>query len=693
MPKLKFIFGVHNHQPVGNFDFVFEDAYQKAYKPFLDVVAGYPWFKFSLHNSGCLWEWLELHHPEYLNKVSTLVRAGQIELLGGGFYEPILPAIPDRDKQGQLKMMSEFLKNRFGKTPAGAWLAERVWEPGLASVLADAGIKYTVLDDYHFKCSGKTDEDLNGHYLTEDQGKSLAVFPISQKLRYLVPFHNVDEVITHLKSLHQPGQDALAVLADDGEKFGVWPGTHELAYQKGWLKDFLTALEENKEWLELSTFSQALEAFPARGRIYLPTASYAEMGEWALEPKSEAVYSELTQRLKAEGSYQRYSPFVKGGTWRDFLTKYPESNNIYRKMLSVSAKVSGQGPDVLRELYRGQCNCGYWHGVFGGLYLPHLREALYRHLIRAENLIELKSLNAASSFEIREYDFDGDGQNEVELSNRHSRLYLSPAAGGSLLEWDAREKELNLFDTLARRPESYHRNISHLAGQGAARGKSIHEMLVYKEDGLQDILFYDGFRRTGLIDHLLGPETDLESFYRNCHREQEPGLTGEWTHKTHRETEQVTVALTKMLKDLTVTKKIIFGTGPSYRIEYIWVNSGLQEIEIWPGIEFNFGLLSSGFGRHCRSMSQILSSEALNVRAQDQEISQLSVIDDHRGLSINFDLDEAWDLWRFPVETVSQSESGLERNYQCSCFLWHKKIRLLPDRPQTLILTLEHKAI
>lgn len=693
MGKILFIFGVHNHQPVGNFDFVFEDAYQKAYKPFLDVVSGYPWFKFTLHNSGCLWEWLEQHHPEYLNQVNAMVRAGQVELLGGGFYEPVMPAIPDRDKQGQLKMMSEFLKDRFGKSPAGAWLAERVWEPGLASVLADAGIKYTVLDDYHFKCSGKTDEDLDGYYLTEDQGRSLAVFPISQKLRYLVPFHNVDEVIAHLKTLHKPDRDVLAILADDGEKFGVWPGTHELAYDKGWLKDFLTALEANKDWLELVTFSQALEAHPAKDRIYLPTGSYAEMGEWALEPKAEAVYSELTQRLKAEGGYQRYSPFVKGGTWRDFLTKYPESNNIYRKMLSVSAKADGQRLEILRELYRGQCNCGYWHGVFGGLYLPHLREALYKHLIRAENLIESKSATTAQSFEVREFDFDGDGRNEVELSNRQSRLYISPSAGGSLVEWDLKEKEINLFDTLARRQESYHRNISQTAGQGQAQGKSIHEMVVSKEEGLQNILFYDSFRRTGLIDHLLGPETDLESFYRNCHQEQEPGLTGAWAYKMHKEAEQVTVELTKIMNDLTVTKSIFFSAGQSFKVEYWWTNNGSSDMEIWPGIEFNFGLLSSGFGRHCRSADQILSTEALNVRSQDQDVSKLSVIDDHRGLSINFDLNKAWDLWRFPVETVSQSESGLERNYQCSCFLWNKRIKLLPGRPQTLIFIMEHKAI
>jgi alpha-amylase len=691
MPKLKFIFGVHNHQPVGNFDFVIEEAYQKAYLPFLQVVKEYPWFRFALHNSGCLWEWLEQHHPEYLELVRSLASAGQVELMGGGFYEPILPAIPACDQKGQLKMMSQYIKEKLGQAPAGAWVAERVWEPSLASVLSSSGIRYTVLDDYHFKCAGKPEKELDGYYLTEDQGNSLAVFPISQKLRYLIPFHSVPEVMEHLKSLHNPDRGSVAVLADDGEKFGVWPGTHQLAYEKGWLKEFLSALHESGEWLELSTFSGALASSPARGRVYLPTASYAEMGEWALEPGSESVYQELAGRLKAEGSFDRYGPYVRGCIWRGFLTKYPEANNIYRKMLLVSAQVQkAGGPEASRELYRGQCNCGYWHGIFGGLYLPHLREALYRHLLKAEDLLvpEKKPVEKVS---MDLADFDGDGREEILLANGLMNLYLAPGQGASAFEWDIKEKGVNLFDTLARRRESYHRKVSQAQPQSVAQ--SIHEMTVAKEEGLQNYLFYDSRRRTGLIDRLLGPETNLDSFYRNCHQEQGPELAGDWEARTDMEPKQALVVLSKKMKGLSLTKRVVFAGGRSFDVEYIWANTGGEPAEIWPGIEFNFGLLSPGFGRFCRSTGRPLASERLDVRAAEAGLTQLSVVDDYRKLEISMELDSPWDLWRFPVETVSQSEAGLERNYQCSCFLWHKKISLAPGRVSSLKLTIGYRNI
>jgi alpha-amylase/alpha-mannosidase (GH57 family) len=337
VPKLRFIFGVHNHQPVGNFDFVFEDAYQKAYKPFLDLVGGYPWFKFSLHNSGCLWEWLKDHHPEYLDAVRAMVRTGQVELLGGGFYEPILPAIPERDRQGQIAMMSAFLKEEFGTNPEGAWVAERVWEPGLASTLADAGIRYAALDDAHFKSAGKFGDELDGYYLTDDQGKSLAVFPISQTLRYLVPFRPVDEVIGHLRSLRSDSNEALAILADDGEKFGVWPGTYELAYAQGWLAAFLKALELSRDWLEMSTFSVAMKATPPKGRIYLPTGSYAEMG--AGTAGRDGVPG-AGRAAEVRGDVRKIQPVRP----RRDLAELPDQVSRVEQHLPQDAACLGQGP-------------------------------------------------------------------------------------------------------------------------------------------------------------------------------------------------------------------------------------------------------------------------------------------------------------------------------------------------------------
>jgi alpha-amylase len=681
--KTYFLFGVHNHQPVGNFDFVFEEAYQKAYLPFLELVAQRPWFRFTLHNSGCLWEWLAGHHPEYLTLVKQLSDRGQVELWGGGFYEPILPAIPERDRRGQLAMMSDFLEQHFGARPQGAWVAERVWEPSLPSTLTQAGIGWTALDDAHFKAAGLFDQDLNGYFLTDDQGCSLKVFPISQKLRYLIPFHDVEEVIGHLLNEHRPGQ--LAILADDGEKFGVWPGTHQHVFAKGWLIRFLEALEANRERIETITFAQAAEKILPRGRIYLPTGSYTEMGEWVLQPEAEAVYRELVDRLKREGNYDRYAPFVRGGIWKNFFAKYPESNFIYRKMLEVSSMVAQSGPEVRRELYRGQCNCGYWHGIFGGLYLPHLRSALYRHLIRAENL----ALNQAGCRSMERRDFDGDGRTEVKLSNRMMSLYLKPDWGGAIYEWDLKEKETNLLDNLSRRPESYHRHIKeHRTGEES--GKSIHEMMAAKEEGLENLLTYDPCPRMALMDHLLEPEACLESLRGSRLPAYQGVLETGWEESELGDNKVPGVGMKGIHKNIVIEKTVRLAAYGVLRADYRWTNKGREPVELRPGIEFNLGLLSAGEGRYCKS-TKPLSTDRLDRAAEDGDIQYLEVHDDFRGLRVEFRLDRAWDLWRYPVETVSQSESGLERNYQCSCLVWSRLIRLEPGQTETLEISVEVK--
>jgi len=684
MAKLKFIFGVHNHQPVGNFDFVFEEAYQRSYRPFLEMAAQRPWFRFTLHNSGCLWEWLKEHHREYLDLVKTLSDRGQAELWGGGFYEPILPAIPERDREGQLVMMSDFLEQEFGARPRGAWVAERVWEPSLPSTLTRAGIGLTALDDAHFKAAGLFDRDLKGCYLTEDQGHSLRVFPISQKLRYLVPFHDVDEVIGHLLNDHLPGD--LAILADDGEKFGVWPGTHDHVYTNGWLNRFFDALEANRDRIETATFSQALGLGSPKGRIYLPTGSYAEMGEWVLEPEAESVYRELVDRLKHEGGYDRYGPFVRGGIWRNFFTKYPESNFIYRKMLQVSEKAAQAGPEARRELYRGQCNCGYWHGIFGGLYLPHLRAALYRHLIRAENLCPGPDENAGTE----RRDFDGDGRDEVLLSNEAMNLYLKPSWGGSVYEWDLRAKEVNLLDNLSRRPESYHRKIKeHRTGEDS--GKSIHEMMAAKEEGLDRLLAYDPCPRMALADHLLEPGASLDGL-RQARVPAYQGVLGTRWEERAPGAGGGAVALVGYYNDIVIEKTVRLGPGGAVGARYRWTNRGAETVELRPGVEFNLGLLSAGEGRHCASEDRELSTRRLDLPACDPGLSRLEVRDDYRGIKISFRLNEPWDLWRYPVETVSQSESGLERNYQCSCLVWTRVLRLEPGRGADLEISIEVRA-
>src|SRR6202453_859055 len=138
-------------------------------------------------------------------------------------------------------------------------------------------------------------------------------------------------------------------------------------------------------------------------------------------------------------------------------------------MLQVSSRLaaleaSGSAdPDYLeiarQELYRGQCNCPYWHGTFGGLYLPHLRNAIYRGLIAAHNALDDAEKRTGPRVLIEAGDFNLDARQEVRLENDRLIAWVRPARGGHIYELDVRENATNLLATLDRRPEAYHADI------------------------------------------------------------------------------------------------------------------------------------------------------------------------------------------------------------------------------------------
>jgi 4-alpha-glucanotransferase len=370
LDKVHFILGVHNHQPIGNFGFVFEKAYQQSYLPFLTQIEKHPDLRWNMHATGILWEWLEKNHADYVDRVAEQVRLGRLEILTGGYYEPILPALPDADKSGQIQKLSRYIRQRFKMKPKGMWLAERVWEPHLTKVLHDNGVDYTLVDDTHFLTTGMTLDEMAGAFLSEEQGVTAKMLPIRQDLRYAIPFKEPGETLNILRKYVSPSGHRALVMFDDGEKFGLWPDTYKHVYEEGWLEKFLTVLDSNRDWIVTTRISDYLSVHVPHGRVYLPTASYSEMSEWTLPAPSQEAMEDLLKHLSAE-TQAVAKRFVRGGFWRNFLTKYEESNNLHKKMLRVSEKVhaavaalggqitkpTGKVQRMLDALWAGQCNC------------------------------------------------------------------------------------------------------------------------------------------------------------------------------------------------------------------------------------------------------------------------------------------------------------------------------------------------
>lgn len=464
MDPVRLVFGVHFHQPVGNFDHVLESHARDVYQPFIERLAEREFFPLTLHVSGPLLEWLESHASALVDRIGSLVADGKVELLLSGFYEPVLISLPRQDRIEQVSWMREAMRRRFGVEPTGLWLTERVWEPELAADLSDAGVRYALVDDRHFLVSGFPAERLHQPYWTESDGRRIALLPIHERLRYLVPFKPPADTVAYLHGL-RAARRPLAVLVDDGEKFGGWPGTRDWVYERGWLREFLDAIQETigAGEVRLATPSAALAEVGSGGLAYLPTASYREMEAWSLPPAAATRLAALEQELGPERLAGPEGALLRGGHWRHFLVKYAEAGRMHRKMLALSglARRRGDPPAARRAVGRAQCNDAYWHGVFGGLYLPHLRRAIWEQLAAAERVLRRGEPPAVERFDV-----DGDGVEELWAHSASWSIVVSPARGGAIEDLTLLERGVNLADVLTRRREPYHDPAG--SGEGGA---------------------------------------------------------------------------------------------------------------------------------------------------------------------------------------------------------------------------------
>ncbi|MCX5806987.1 MAG: DUF1926 domain-containing protein [Proteobacteria bacterium] len=654
---------IHNHQPVGNMDFILEEAYEKAYKPFFEVMDEFTDIKINLHFSGYLLMWLNQNKPDYIKLLKRLVKKGRIEILSGGMYEPILSFLSEDDGISQIKMHMDYAESIFGNRPKGMWLAERVYEPYMPKIINKAGIHYTLVDDNHFKSVGVADEDLFGYFITEYEGKKLFIFPGLESLRYTIPFKPIEDIDLYFKGVEKRGGD-LTVFGDDGEKFGLWPGTYDHVYTKGWLRTFFAYLQKNKAWLKTTTFSKYMSDNPPKGRIYLNCNSYKEMAEWCLPACQSGKYDACINCAE-----DNYRDFLKGGYFKYFLIKYDESNDMHKKMLDVTQKV-GQNEEARRHVFMGQSNDSYWHGVFGGLYLPHLRASVYEHLIEAEKLLELKKPFAEGVLK----DINIDGYDEAILDNNDIKACFFLKEGGVMYELDYKPSSVNIMATLQRRYEGYHDKIKAAVSADVADGtKTIHDMVIAKEEGLSKYLHYDWYRRASFIDHVMGKDVEFDSFYKSSYFEPGDFVKEPYEAVIKKEKNLVRLSMERkgrFLKHgqdiaLKIKKDIILIKGENTILADYMIEGEFDET-FYLGIEFNFSFLGSGGDRYVEIDGERLS---LTTQGVLKPSGRALFHDPYQHIDVSLDFDDPFAVWTHPVEVVSLSESGFERNYQSTMFM------------------------
>lgn len=660
---------LHAHQPPGNFDFVFEHGMKTCYGPVLDLIEERPALRLSMHWSGPLLEWMEIHTPDRIDQIRRLVEGGQVELVAAGMYEPVLSLLPHRDRVGQLRAHRAYLQRLFGVDATTGWLTERVWEPSLVSDLVEGGITAVTLDDRHFMSAGLAESELGAPYLTEHQGAPMRVAPGGNDMRAAIPWASVDEALRVIRRRAESGTSIL-VYGDDTEKFGMWPGTHRSVIRNGWLAKFFDGLLALPGDIDVVPLGEAIERSPLAGRIYIPDGSYPEMLEWALTASAQRSLSQIRGALSEVGLLDTLSPYMRSGLYYLFLAKYPEINHLHKRMLDVSRRCErllrgvrswdpADLPEAVRELWRAQANCAYWHGLFGGIYLPHIRQRLWFHLLRAEAALEEER---GPERVLRRFDLDADGEDEVVVTTPDLLLVVDPSEG-AVVELSHRPSSTNLGDTLALREESYHDP----------------EAPPYPYDRGRRGIFVDRFLAAGRPPARSAPVDDLGAF---------SGLPYAAKSRAHGDTVEVrlereasapggTAAVRKTIEVASDAADI----GATYR-----VTSTDGTVDGRFAVELNLAML---FRERAQGVLRIGARDFRLPRggaSRGAELLTLTMEDIDVSAAISVTPPADADVR--PIETVSRSEGGFERTAQQIAVLLSWPVRLAPGEEFTPTVTL-----
>ncbi len=661
MSSVHLILGSHNSQ---NLDLSPADQnaqYEHALKPFLKLLYNRRDTRFTLYYSGLLMEWLDKHHSEFVDVLTEMVKRRQVELLGGAFYEPLLPLIPKTDRIGQIERMTTYLRKCIGRRPRGAWLPEGVWDQRIAASLNTGGLDYVLLRSGAFNTD--TGKPPFRAILTEDQGKTLTVLPVAHRLSEKLFSGTPEETVGFLRHLrdNDAGSPVVALMFD-GVNVGY--DKEQTAESIRWYERFLD-LVTTSDWIEVNTPGRLVQSLQPSDRRYAPTSSFRALMDWLPENQQQDL---------GDAAYRGCSgvPDCEAeGSFRSIMEVYPESARLYSRMQHTHVLVNQIRGDKYRkitareELWRGQSHFAYWHNRTGGIYRSNLRKATYAALIEAEKTTRERGIFIPAMTRI---DVDLDGREEILYQGNEINAYLH-RFGARLFELDFIPRNWNYLDTFQRRPEPFHDDATVAAG-------------------------YDTWPRAAFVDHLLRPENTAADFARGRRQQLLDISKLEYEIASlDKEHNAVSFLAGATGQDSLITMAV----RKSYRfiksrveVEYELSNTGMEKIDAFFAVELNFSFHSLQVDSLRLHVRQGRARQELTPDMSElANVSDLQFLDLRNNTRIQVNPSDRPDLWSFPVEAVGFLGDRLHWFYQSNCAVFRWPLALEPGDSRAFAISVK----
>ncbi len=414
MNKINLSFGIKFTNDGSQVSSDIKELYQNKFKKIFSFLCTYTRVKLSLYIPGILLEWLRTNHPEVITILAERVSIGQVELIGGGFFEPILPLISPTDRVTQIENLTTLIRKLTGKKPRGVFLNESLWDPCLISTFNTCAMEYTFLDSRLIPQRGITPPPAFTPSIIENLGRTTTVLPLHQgclahtnqsPIEYLIFLQNIQKtsdnnIIAGFYSV----DDFLQLISNK------------------WFDNFLKLIESKND-IQFTLPYDFLKTNTHRHRCYIPAGCESELAVWAKEPFI-AHASILTESFYP--------------TAQDFLNIYEQALLLYSHMTYTSTLVNQCRGDKVRKkaareyVFAAQNYCAYVFNGSDGVRSSQLLHTAYNNLLEAEKLVREASgftENTAS------FDFLHNGNREYICNFEAFNAFISQT-GGILFELD-----------------------------------------------------------------------------------------------------------------------------------------------------------------------------------------------------------------------------------------------------------------
>jgi hypothetical protein len=727
MNALELVLGFDISHPPGISRSVLKRAWQDAYAPLLQELEERGTVA-SLRISGVVLDFLENEHPEGIDRLRRMVDRGQVEILGGAYYDAVLSSLPERDAMGQLRLCRRRCMSLLGCEPEGALLTYGAWDPSLPRILARSGMRYVVLDSGALQLAGLEPNEIDGLYMTEREGQCVAVFPDATAEDPVNPGMEPSRVLGLLRR-YAMRKRRLVVWMLDARELGVRPGSAELCWGRagGWLPRLLGRFAAQDHWLKLASFGSLLQRYRPTGRIYIPACMDPTLQAAVTKPPHLEGGRPGAAATLSHRDHRRPPPTLP---WDAFLSRYDEANRLHKRMLVTSREVARLASHVraaggragtaslargleraLLWLYQAQSAAAFTHDPWGGLHVGRLRHRAYAALLRAEQQVR-RMMGESGRMTLQREDVDCDGRMELVVTTPSFRAVLDPSRGGTLVELDLLEESANIVNGLTRRAERLHgaftgaEDLPSLVAAsavsaagvaavftGATRAEPDDEITEETplEHDLEPVvtcahLAVDRAPRVAFHDHFLGMQADLDNVqrqqfpqagnfvgaeYQVMRAEPRPEERQVWVHMARdgSVSDGDETRLVRLVKKLTFHREKA-GLELSYEI----ANRSPEPLETRFAVELNLNIDSTKEGSSFLALGDRTVSMARTSRVDG--VRELCWGDLRRGIQIRLSFDQEAEVWHHPVETLSDGLEGPELLYQGPCLFLVWPLRL-----------------